>query len=301
MNNMPRGFRNKDGSKLGFQRSHRHSENTKEKMSLTRLKLYENDIEHKLGFQKGCHTNLGKKSPFKNLTFEERYGIEKASKIKNLISVNTKIIMQRPETKEKMKKPKSLEARKNISLAQKKRFKNPKEKEKISVATKIAMSNSEIRQKLRLSRLNKPMPLETKKKISLTSAKRWQDLEYKEKTIKAMLKALFKRPTKLEQRNIDFMNRYNLPISYCGDGSLIIGGKNPDAYENNGKKLCFEFANKNEKSVKRRGRIYQSWQEYEKQRIEHFIKFGWKCLIVWEDELQNEELLLEKIQNFIRD
>lgn len=133
-----------------------------------------------------------------------------------------------------------------------------------------------------------------------SSIHNWQNPEYRERMIKVMMKALAKRPTKLEHNGINFISKFNLPIKYVGDGSLIIGGKNPDYVESNGKKICFEIGNKIEKSLKREGRDQHSWQEYEQQRIEHFKKHGWKCLVIWEDELQNERLLLDKIQNFIR-
>lgn len=125
----------------------------------------------------------------------------------------------------------------------------------------------------------------------------WQNLEYREKVIKAVLKSLFKRPTKLEEKGMILINNYHLPFTYCGNGSLIIGGKNPDAYENNGQKICLEFANKREKSIKRKGRTYATWQEYEKQRIEHFVRYGWKCVVLWEDEFKN---ILDKIMEVNR-
>jgi hypothetical protein len=130
---------------------------------------------------------------------------------------------------------------------------------------------------------------------------RWKNKEYKEKAIKKILKSMFKRPTYLEIKFLDFIKRNNVPLIYCGDGSLLIGGKNPDFVESNGKKICVEVGNKFEKSIKRGGRNYQSWQEYEKQRIEHFAKCGWKCLVIWEDELEDEQNLLEKIKVFMNE
>lgn len=138
-----------------------------------------------------------------------------------------------------------------------------------------------------------------KKKRSTALKKMWGNSEFKERVIKRTLKALFKRPTKLEQKYVFFFNKYSLPLAYCGNGSLIIDGKNPDFYENNGKKICIEVANKKQKMVRSRGK-YKSWQEYEQQRIEHFAKYNWKCLVLWQDELKNEEVLLDKIKNFMR-
>jgi len=119
--------------------------------------------------------------------------------------------------------------------------------------------------------------------------------EIEEKMIRNTLSAMFKRPTKLEQKLIGFIEEYNLPFKYCGDGSLIIGGKNPDFVENDGRKICLEIGNKEEKSISRKGRNYNSWQEYEKQRIEHFAKYGWKCIVIWENELSEQEILSDKM------
>jgi len=129
--------------------------------------------------------------------------------------------------------------------------------------------------------------------------KLWKNKEYRERVIKNSLKEMHKKPTKLEQKFIAFFNENNLPFTYCGNGSLIIEFKNPDFVENNGRKICIEVSNKKEKSIRRKKRSYQSWQEYEKQRIEHFAKFGWKCLVLWEDELKNKELILFKIQQLL--
>lgn len=152
---------------------------------------------------------------------------------------------------------------------------------------------------------NNPMKnLKIAKKVRMDNASRqkllWKNPEYKERTMRMLLKFLFKRPTKLEKKYINFFNKFDFPFDYCGDGSLLIGYRNPDFVENNGRKLCIEVSNKKEKSIKRKGRKYQSWQEYEKQRINHFAKYGWKCIVLWEEELKDTEALRRKIINFCK-
>lgn len=119
--------------------------------------------------------------------------------------------------------------------------------------------------------------------------------ELEERRIRNMLKGLFKRPTSLEQKFIAFFNENNLPFTYCGNGSLLIGYKNPDFVESNGRKLCIEVANK---AIRR---IFDklNQEEYEEKRIEHFAKYGWKCLVLWEDELKNKQKILEKIRGVL--
>jgi len=132
---------------------------------------------------------------------------------------------------------------------------------------------------------------ETKMKISLTKKGVPQPREIMEKRIKASFKALRKRPTRLEKRMLNLIKKFNLPFSYCGDGSLIIGGKIPDFYENNGKKICLEVSDKVNK---------QSYgiipEQYEKGRIGHFEKYGWKCLVIWSLELKRPEMVVSKIR-----
>jgi hypothetical protein len=78
---------------------------------------------------------------------------------------------------------------------------------------------------------------EHKRKVGKVSKQLWQNPEYREKTVKAILKVLFKRPTSYEQKIIDLCKKYNLPFKYVGDGSIIIGYVNPDFIEVNGRKL----------------------------------------------------------------
>jgi hypothetical protein len=58
--------------------------------------------------------------------------------------------------------------------------------------------------------------------------------------------------------------------------------------DSNGRKICIEVANK-----------FHHSENYAERRIEHFAKYGWKCLVVWEDELEDEQKLSEKIRVFM--
>jgi very-short-patch-repair endonuclease len=111
----------------------------------------------------------------------------------------------------------------------------------------------------------------------------WNDKIYREKTIKAQLNGLLKRPTSLEQKMIDIINRNNLPYKYTGNGEFLIGFKNPDFVNVNGQKICIEVAN-----------IFHHQGNYEEKRKEHFAKYGWKC-IVFKQDILNENEVLEKL------
>lgn len=42
----------------------------------------------------------------------------------------------------------------------------------------------------------------------------------------------------------------------------------------------------------------QSREEHENSRIKHFAKEGYKCLIVWEEELKEVEKVIKKVIQF---
>jgi len=97
----------------------------------------------------------------------------------------------------------------------------------------------------------------------------WQNPEYRERVIRNTLKGLFTRPTSLEQSLIKFFNSHNLPFAYVGDGSFLIGYKNPDFVNTNGKKVCIEVRNS-----------FFSKPNWAEKRKAHFARYGWDCIII---------------------
>jgi len=39
--------------------------------------------------------------------------------------------------------------------------------------------------------------------------------------------------------------------------------------------------------------------QYETVRQNHFLKYGWKCRVVWEDELEHEDKLFERFKETV--
>jgi very-short-patch-repair endonuclease len=114
---------------------------------------------------------------------------------------------------------------------------------------------------------------------------------------KKILKGLIKRPNNTEKYIINIIHKHNLPFKYVGDGELIIGGLNPDFVHISDKKVIEVF-----------GRVYHdksksyfdvAYNRTEDGRIECFNKFGYKCLVIWDDELTNEERVLYNIKQFL--
>ncbi len=135
---------------------------------------------------------------------------------------------------------------------------------------------------------NNPHLLEIRSK---NAKKMWENSEYSKK----ILSILSSRPTKLEQSFINFFKKHNIPFSYCGNGSLVIGGKCPDFMESSGKKKIIEVSDVEVVKVFRK----MTKKQYEQQRILHFRKYGWECLVLWQYELEKEKTLLAKINNFM--
>ena len=111
---------------------------------------------------------------------------------------------------------------------------------------------------------------------------KWKRKEYREKQIKAILRGSNIRPTKPELKLKKMLNPNE--YKYVGDGSLIIGGFNPDFVNINGKKILIEVF----------GRYWHNLdinKERDKQRLKTYKKYGYKTLIIWDDELDNNKEL----------
>jgi len=126
----------------------------------------------------------------------------------------------------------------------------------------------------------RPCTLENKLKKAMIGKKRWdEDAEYRYKVVSRSLKALFgKRPTSLEKKFIQFIEKYSLPFRYVGDGSLIISNCNPDFVSTDGRYLLIEVANRFH---------HQEW--YESKRYAIFAHFGYRTCTLWQELFKGEE------------
>jgi len=116
------------------------------------------------------------------------------------------------------------------------------------------------------------------------------------------------KPSGLEQRFMQFIEKHQLPFRYTGaDDSEKINTSykgipwnhiTPD-YKHKKKKIAIETADKRDKE--RRSRRYcNSWQDWENKRMKAFNKAGWKALIVWEDEFsKNPNKILSEIKTLL--
>jgi len=125
---------------------------------------------------------------------------------------------------------------------------------------------------------------EHREKLGIKTKERWNNYTDEEKAncVRKMRTQL--KPTKLELALSELLSE---EWKYVGDNEVIIGCKNPDFINVNGQKKLIEVF----------GRYWHT-EEDESVRIKHFKQYGFKTLIIWEEELQNKEDLLVKIEEF---
>ena len=135
---------------------------------------------------------------------------------------------------------------------------------------------------------------ETKNMLSKTQKALWNNKDY----AKRMMRKIHAKPNNIESQLIGIIEKNKLPFKFVGDGSVIIHGLNPDFIENNGKKKIIEvfgrvFHDPINSFVKVRD--YQT----ETGRKKIFAEEGWDCLVFWDDELDDEEIVVSKINEFL--
>lgn len=137
---------------------------------------------------------------------------------------------------------------------------------------------------------------EYKERQKENSRQQWQDPEYREKMLKAILKGWKVKPNKPE-KFLDNIFRGLFPNEYLLNvhGDIIIGCRCPDFVNVNGQKKIIEHFGDFHHGE---GRTGVSIEQHERERIDHFAKYGYKTLIIWEHELEDVETLKKKILEF---
>ncbi len=103
------------------------------------------------------------------------------------------------------------------------------------------------------------------------------------------------RPNGPETLFINICQKYNLPYKYVGDGTFWIESKNPDFINTNGEKIIIEINGIYWHLIKFQYREPNLTREQvEIREKKHFENLGYKCIIIWDDELSDENLVLSK-------
>ena len=192
---------------------------------------------------------------------------------------------QSEETKRKISNTlmgiiRSEETKRKISESKRGRLLGPQSeahRKKISEAKIGYTPTSEAKENMSKAHMGVPrgsFSEEHKKRISKGLKKYWENMTHEE--LREYVRSHNLKPT-IPERILDNYLIGNLPgrWGYNGDFSLNIkiGGRIPDFVNINGKKEVIEVFG---------GFGYYHFLEDEEDRIDHYAKYGYKCIVVWE-------------------
>jgi len=113
------------------------------------------------------------------------------------------------------------------------------------------------------------------------------------------MKALVNNPTKPERVFMEIIEKNDFPFKYVGDGEVFIGKYNPDFMHSEGEKKVIEIF----------GRAFHDpdvsflenipWYRTYRGRIKIFNQHGYNCIVFWDDELNDENLVVDKVVSFM--
>jgi len=106
-------------------------------------------------------------------------------------------------------------------------------------------------------------------------------------------KSCAERPSKPEERFMGICKDYDLPFEYTGDGSFWVDRMNPDFVDFNGKTIVEIFGRYWHDPTQRKVPERQT----EGGRISAFNDAGWAAIVIWEDELNNPEIVINMINS----
>ena len=146
-----------------------------------------------------------------------------------------------------------------------------------------AFFSEEARRKISETHTEKVPSDETLKLLSESRKESWKDPEYQ----RHQMESWHTRPTQPElyvQKTLD--KHFPGEWEYTGDGRVWLDGRNPDFMNVNGKKQVIEVF----------GMFWHEESE-EAERIVHYKKLGFDCLVIWEYDTLNEDLVVESVKN----
>lgn len=132
----------------------------------------------------------------------------------------------------------------------------------------------------RMSKIHKNLSVETRDKMS----KAHKGKEFSAEHIRKLLTR--RTPTSLEIRFQSIIEKNGLPYKFVGDGSFMIGPKNPDFININGEKIAIEVYARYYKL--RHAETVQEWKE-NRQKI--FGEYGWKVIFFDETQVKETNIL----------
>jgi len=198
-----------------------------------------------------------------------------------------------PETKEKIRKsligkPRSEKTRKANSKAGKEKWQDPVYREMMIQRRKGLVAGE------KHPMFGKKHTEESRRKMSEAhiglQAGENHPLFGKHPLAETIRKMLTRRtPTSLEKKFLGIVEKNGLPYKFVGDGSFMIGRKNPDFININGLKIAVEVYARYYKL--RHAETVKEWQE-DRERV--FKEYGWTAIFFDETQV-NERNILQQL------
>ncbi len=235
----------------------------------------------------------------KNKTFAERFGSERAKRIREKMSIscskalkgvpltesnkaNIRLAMKRPEVIAKMSR-----RRKGLTYEQLVGKEKAEEwKRKLGIHSKqMAAQGKSFKF---TSEFCKEREKEKKEKFGI---------KYVENKLKNLYKCSLK-PNKIELKLNEYVKRYDFNLNVRGEiekkYNINFRGKRPD-FINVEKKKIIELFGLYWHSREKTG---EEKKEHELEIKKHYSNLNWDCFVIWEDELKNIENLIKKVETF---
>lgn len=112
------------------------------------------------------------------------------------------------------------------------------------------------------------------------------------------IKGFRNKPTKPEKHLAGILDTYlSNQWQYNGDGQIRVGRRYPDFIHCNGHKAVIELFGDYWHSAQMIG---SDWRRSELGTIMAYNSLGYRCLVIWEHELKDEQNVVAKVEQFIK-
>lgn len=162
----------------------------------------------------------------------------------------------------------------------------------------------EVKELMRRQHIGMKASEETKGKMTAAHLERWSDPVYKERTVKN-IRAGAKRGTSKLEKDLEIVLDAYFPDEYLHTGQntdYMIGTRLPDfLYWKGDKRVILAHGDFYHYEIFLKEFPNLTMEDVEHGDIEYYAQCGYKCLIVWEYELNDIEKVREKVENFHRE
>lgn len=226
------------------------------------------------------------------------------SQIAKKFGVTQKIVRRRfieynipvKEFKRVMRETITEKRRRELSEIMKQRWKNPEYREKMINATRKSLKKYKGIHRSPHTEFKRGHKTDDsiREKIRRTVLRNYQE---DPELLKRVLSC--QKPNKAEKTLITLFRKCGFPFRYVGDGRVVIDGKCPDFIANDGSKKVVELFGRPWHDPSHSDKFDVAYDRTEKGRREFYSQHDYECLILWDDELDDEIAIAKRIRSFM--